>query len=55
LEGGQRQTYDQAEREGVLALRRLGAGLRIGTCSSLVRLKQICNVPAHGRVGEGPT
>jgi SNF2 family DNA or RNA helicase len=45
LDGGQRQSYDLAEREGVLALRERGAGLRVQHVLDLVvRLKQICNV-----------
>ena len=45
LEGGQRQSYDRAEREGVLELKARGAGLRLQHVLDLVvRLKQICNV-----------
>jgi SNF2 family DNA or RNA helicase len=51
LDGGQRQSYDRAEQEGVIALRALGAELRVEhVLDLLVRLKQICNIDP--RTGE---
>jgi SNF2 family DNA or RNA helicase len=50
LAGAQRQTYERAEREGVLRLREQGEDLRIENVLELIlRLKQICNFcPATG-------
>jgi len=51
LEGEQRESYDRAEREGVIQLREQGRMLRIESVLELIiRLKQICNsCPATGR------
>jgi SNF2 family DNA or RNA helicase len=44
LESAQRQTYDHAERDGILHLREQGEDLRIENVLELIlRLKQICN------------
>jgi len=50
LVGAQRQTYDRAEREGILRLREQGEDVRIENVLELIlRLKQICNFcPATG-------
>jgi SNF2 family DNA or RNA helicase len=51
LAGAQRESYERAEREGVLQLRERGAQVRIdNVLDLLIRLKQICNVcPATGQ------
>ena len=51
LTGRQRESYERAEREGVIGLRERGAALRVENVLELiVRLKQICNVdPVSGR------
>lgn len=51
LEGPQRESYDRAEREGVIFLREKGTAVRIEHVLELiVRLKQICNFcPRTGR------
>jgi SNF2 family DNA or RNA helicase len=51
LVGPQRASYEQAEGEGIVELRELGASLRIEHVFELIaRLKQICNVcPVSGR------
>lgn len=51
LEGDQRESYDRAEREGVIQLRERARTLRIESVLELiVRLKQICNFcPVTGR------
>ena len=44
LQAGQRDSYDRAEREGVVYLRSLGAQVRVQHVLELItRLKQICN------------
>lgn len=50
LVGAQRETYERAEREGVLRLREQGGDVRIENVLELIlRLKQICNFcPATG-------
>jgi len=50
LIGAQRQTYERAEREGILRLREQGEDVRIENVLELIlRLKQICNFcPATG-------
>lgn len=50
LAGVQRQTYERAEREGILRLREQGEDVRIENILELIlRLKQICNFcPATG-------
>lgn len=51
LEGPQRESYDRAEREGVIRLRESGEAVRIESVLELIiRLKQICNFcPTSGR------
>ena len=51
LTGRQRESYDRAEREGVIGLRQRGAAVRVeNVLELLIRLKQICNVdPVSGR------
>ena len=51
LEGPQRASYERAEREGVIQLRREGPSIRIESVLELIiRLKQICNFcPETGR------
>jgi SNF2 family DNA or RNA helicase len=51
LDGPQRESYDRAEREGIVHLREQGEGLRVENVLELVtRLKQICNFcPTTGR------
>ncbi len=50
----QRQSYDRAEREGIVHLRELGADVRIQHVLELIqRLKQICNAePETGQSGK---
>jgi len=50
LAGAQRQTYERAERDGVLRLREQGEDVRIENILELIlRLKQVCNFcPATG-------
>jgi len=44
LTGKQRETYDKAEKEGILQLKEKGDGIRISNVLELIlRLKQICN------------
>ena len=44
LSDGQMETYRRAEREGVIALKRLGEQVRVSNVLELIlRLKQICN------------
>jgi len=51
LTGRQRESYDRAEREGIVGLRERGDAVRVENVLELViRLKQICNVdPVSGR------
>jgi SNF2 family DNA or RNA helicase len=51
LTGRQRESYDRAEREGVVGLRERGDAVRVESVLELiVRLKQVCNVdPVSGR------
>lgn len=51
LEGPQRESYERAERDGVVHLRETGAAVRIENVLELIiRLKQICNFcPMTGR------
>ena len=51
LTGRQRESYERAEREGVLGLRERGDAVRVENVLELiVHLKQICNVdPVSGR------
>ena len=50
LSGRQRETYDRAEKEGILQLKEKGDAIRISHVLELiVRLKQVCNFcPANG-------
>ena len=50
----QRRSYDRAEREGIVHLRRLGADVRVQHVLELIsRLKQICNAdPETGESGK---
>jgi hypothetical protein len=51
LDGPQRESYDRAEREGIVHLRGKGEAVRVENVLELItRLKQICNFcPATGR------
>lgn len=51
LEGAQRESYERAERDGVVRLREAGATVRIENVLALImKLKQICNVcPSTGQ------
>jgi SNF2 family DNA or RNA helicase len=51
LTGRQRESYERAEREGVVGLRERGEAVRVENVLELIiRLKQVCNVdPVSGR------
>ncbi len=51
LEGSQRESYERAEKEGVIQLREMGETVRVENVLELImRLKQICNFcPATGQ------